>query len=162
MALTKKTNRVLIIGTPGAGKSTFAVDYAKKHNLPLIHLDQEYFLPNWKKRFTHEEWEAHLETLIAQPQWVMDGNYSKTLARRLEIADHVIWLQVPMWKACVRVLKRELGHLLGLTPKGRAPQCKARISRTLLRSVFTYEKRSVSTIRHAMEQWPEKFEVLLR
>ena len=39
--------RILVIGSPGAGKSTFARRLADTLDLPLMHLDQQYWLPGW-------------------------------------------------------------------------------------------------------------------
>ena len=40
-----KAKRILVIGCPGAGKSTLSLELAELSGLPLIHLDKEY----WKK-----------------------------------------------------------------------------------------------------------------
>jgi adenylate kinase family enzyme len=39
--------RVLVIGSGGAGKSTFARRLAQWASLPLIHLDAIYWHPGW-------------------------------------------------------------------------------------------------------------------
>jgi adenylate kinase family enzyme len=39
--LLKNANRILIIGSPGSGKTFFAKRLAQKLNLPLISLDAE-------------------------------------------------------------------------------------------------------------------------
>jgi len=39
--------RILIIGSCGAGKSTFAKQLHDKLGIEVIHLDQEYWQPDW-------------------------------------------------------------------------------------------------------------------
>ena len=41
--------RIMIIGCCGSGKSTLSKSIYQITGLPLIHLDKEYFKPNWEK-----------------------------------------------------------------------------------------------------------------
>ena len=51
--------RILVIGSPGAGKSTLARRLAERLDLPLIHLDREYFGPGWTMP-SKEEWRVRV------------------------------------------------------------------------------------------------------
>jgi len=97
--------RVLIIGSPGAGKSTIAVELARRTGLPVIHLDQHYWRAGWAEP-DKESWAADVEKLTAGERWIMDGNYSGTLEQRLKRADTVIDLHLPGWLCFGRVLRR--------------------------------------------------------
>ena len=78
--------KILILGNGGAGKSTFAADMGARFSLPVVHLDRLWWLPGWVNRST-EEFDALLADRLARPAWVMDGNYHRTLQRRLCAAD---------------------------------------------------------------------------
>lgn len=67
--------RVLVIGCPGAGKSTFARALQGATGLPLYYLDQLFHLPDG----SHEG----LAAILKAPRWIIDGNYQRTLAPRL-------------------------------------------------------------------------------
>lgn len=97
--------RVLIVGSPGAGKSTLAVALADRTGLPLYHLDQLYWQPGWVEP-DGDQWRATLERVLAQPCWIIDGNYGGTLDARLARADTVIDLDVPSWRCLARVIGR--------------------------------------------------------
>jgi adenylate kinase family enzyme len=97
--------RVLILGCCGAGKSTFAKQLQTATGLPLIHLDQVHWLPNWVE-LDIETFRQKLEPLVEQPRWIMDGNFAATLDVRLAKADTVIYLDTPTWKCLWRVVKR--------------------------------------------------------
>ena len=99
--------RILVIGSPGAGKSTLAAAMARRTGLPLIHLDQHAWLPGWKE-MERGQWQARVGELIAGDHWIIDGNYTGSLARRLERADTVIMLDYPAWLCLGRVLRRVL------------------------------------------------------
>ena len=99
--------RVLIIGCSGAGKSTLARQMGRLLDLPVIHLDREYWQPGWTPR-VNEEFDEIVEELIARPRWIIDGNYGRTLERRLARADTVIHLDFPRWRCLYRICKRVL------------------------------------------------------
>jgi adenylate kinase family enzyme len=102
--------KILIIGCSGAGKSTLARQVGRITDLPVIHLDQHYWPPGWQEP-DRATWRCKVSALIAQPRWVMDGNYRRTLALRLAEADTVIFLDFPTWLCLVRVLRRVGGSV---------------------------------------------------
>lgn len=103
--LTKSMQKILIIGCSGAGKSTFARRLHAVTRLPLIHLDQYYWKPNWVEP-DWQEWRQTLAMLLEKPSWIMDGNFGGTMDLRIGKADLVIYLDFPAWLCLWRVLKR--------------------------------------------------------
>jgi len=97
--------RILVIGSPGAGKSTLAHKLARHTGLPLYHLDKLFWLPGWVER-DRDEGRAELAGVLAQQRWIIDGNYGSTLPVRLERADTVVWLDYPTHLCLARVFKR--------------------------------------------------------
>jgi adenylate kinase family enzyme len=55
--------RVTVVGSPGAGKSTFSKRLAAKLNLELIHLDKEYWQPGWVET-PKEQWKTRQKVLV--------------------------------------------------------------------------------------------------
>jgi len=100
--------RVLVIGSPGSGKSAFSQRLASRAGLPLIHLDEHFWLPNWTRRFDADGWTAALGAMIAEESWVLDGNYPRTLELRASRADFAIVLVAPRYVCFYRVIKRKL------------------------------------------------------
>ncbi|MFM5955410.1 MAG: topology modulation protein [Novosphingobium sp.] len=98
-------NRVLVIGSPGAGKSTLSHALAAATGLPLHHLDRMFWLPGWIER-DRDEGRAILEQVLAQDRWIIDGNYGSTLPLRIARADTVVWLDYPTHLCLRRALKR--------------------------------------------------------
>ena len=97
--------RILILDCSGAGKSTLARALQAKLELPIIHLDQHYWKPNWVES-TKEEWETNVQELIAGDEWIMDGNYGGTLDIRIPRTDTIIFLDVSTWTCLYRVTRR--------------------------------------------------------
>ena len=101
--------RILVIGSPGAGKSVLARRLAERFDLPLIHLDREYFSPGWVE-MRRALWRARVAELVRRPEWVMDGNYSSTFDLRVPRAEAVVWLDLPRLTCLARVIRRVLRY----------------------------------------------------
>ena len=100
--------RVLVIGCPGAGKTTFAKQLAAKTGLPLIHLDFYYHdkSKNYYAQENKETWFAHVRQLMKPDEWIMDGNYSSTFPERFEKADTIIFFDFPLHLRLYGIFKR--------------------------------------------------------
>lgn len=83
--------RYLVIGTSGAGKSTFARAFASAMAVPHVELDELFWAENWSPRPT-EEFTMSVSKVASEERWVIDGNY--TVARDVlwPLATHVVWL----------------------------------------------------------------------
>lgn len=87
--------KVMIIGCPGAGKSTFSKALQNKTGLPLFHLDMLF----WNKDKTHVSrvvFDERLERILSQDSWIIDDNYGRTLETRLKACDTVFLLDFPV------------------------------------------------------------------
>ena len=96
--------RVLIIGPCGAGKSRLALELAAATGLPAYHMDRLHWKPGWVES-SRDELIAKLEPILAQDRWIIDGNYSDTLDKRLPRSDTVILLDLPRRVYRWRVIK---------------------------------------------------------
>jgi adenylate kinase family enzyme len=132
--------RVLVIGCPGAGKSTFARRLATQCGLPLVELDRAYWRPGWIAT-PREEWLPLVQQLCAAPAWVMDGNYSNSLPVRLACADTVIWLDYPRHICMRRVLARSIRNY-GRVRDGLPEGCPDRLSMEFLAYVWNFPAKS--------------------
>lgn len=118
--------RVLVIGSPGAGKSTLATAIARRTGLPLIHLDRLHWHAGWVEA-DRAEWEPEVRAVVARDKWVIDGNYGGTLALRLARADTAIWLDFPAWLCLWRIVRRAIRYR-GRTRPDMADGCPERLS----------------------------------
>ena len=91
--------KVLIIGCPGAGKSTFARKLSKKTGLPLHYLDMIWHRAD-RTTVSPEEFDSRLDEILATDEWIIDGNYMRTMPRRLCKADTVFFLTFLLMYAC--------------------------------------------------------------
>jgi len=98
-------DRIAIIGSAGAGKSTLALKIAKIVNLPLFHMDRLFWKPGWVET-PKSEFNAIVEEVSKKPRWIIDGNYSRTMDIRLDAADMIIFLDYSRFLCLFRAIKR--------------------------------------------------------
>lgn len=118
--------RLLIIGSPGAGKSTLAAEVARLTGLPLVHLDRLHWKAGWVES-GKDEFDSKLRDAIARPRWVIDGNYGRTLPLRLTRADTVVDLDLPRWQCVLGVFRRAVMNR-GRTRSDMAPGCPEQLN----------------------------------
>ena len=85
--------RILIIGSPGSGKSTFARKLRDKTGLPLFYLDMLFHRSD-RTTASREEFDAELKRIAALQEWIIDGNYQRTLPFRFEACTEVFFFDL--------------------------------------------------------------------
>lgn len=78
-----KFKRVLVLGCPGSGKSHFARRLAEITDFPLFHLDLIWHRAD-RTTVSQQEFDTRLDRILEGTRWIIDGNFQRTLARRLE------------------------------------------------------------------------------
>ena len=129
----------MIIGCSGAGKSTLARQLGPLLALPVVHLDQLYWLPGWRTR-SRADFDALLDAELAKPRWLMDGNFDRTLAHRLAACDTVIYLDYPRHVCLRRVGKRVLSNW-GHRRPDMADGCPEKLDIAFLGWVWGFRRR---------------------
>lgn len=87
--------KIIVIGSPGAGKSTFSRKLRDITSLPLYHLDMINHKPD-RTTVTREEFDRQLSEILRTDKWIIDGNYQRTIEMRLEKCDTVFLLDFPL------------------------------------------------------------------
>ena len=131
--------RILVIGSGGAGKSTLARQVAERLALPIVHLDARYWHAGWTTT-PKDEWAREVARLIAGDAWVMDGNYSGTLDLRIPAADTVVFLDVPRLVCLWRVVKRRMEFRNRSRPD-MPPECPERLTWQFIDWIWRYPRR---------------------
>ena len=99
--------KVIIIGCPGSGKSTFARTLQNKTGLPLFYLD----MLKWNSDKTTVSKEIFLDRLngiLSEDEWIIDGNYAATIELRMSVCDTVFFLDYPL-EVCLSGIKARQG-----------------------------------------------------
>ena len=99
--------KVIVIGCPGSGKSTFSRALHEKTGIPLHHLDMMF----WNADRTTVEKSVFLERLhsaMEQDEWIIDGNYGSTIEMRLAACDTAFFLDYPA-EVCLEGVRARRG-----------------------------------------------------
>jgi len=152
--------KILVIGSGGAGKSTFAKRLGDTLKIEVIHLDQIYWKPNWVKT-EKDEWEKIVEQLAARESWIMDGNFGGTREMRIRACDTVIFLDIPRRICLYRILKRLLLYH-GKTRPDMAAGCVEKFDPEFILWVWNYPNRSRRAVFEELEGSAEKNCIVLR
>jgi adenylate kinase family enzyme len=108
--------RIVVVGTSGAGKTTLAARLAARLGVPHVELDSLYWGPNWTgsggSPEADERWRQRVASAASGDAWVVDGNSS--VARRVlwPRADTIVWLDYSLPLVFWRVLRRSLRRAL--------------------------------------------------
>lgn len=86
--------KVIVIGCPGAGKTTFAEKLNKLTGLPLFYLDAIWHRPD-RTHISREEYDERLSEILKLDTWIIDGNYNRTIEVRLRASDTVFLFDLP-------------------------------------------------------------------
>ena len=158
MAAADSPRRWLLLGSGGSGKSTLARALAARLDLPLVHLDREYWRAGWDPT-PKPEWRARVEELAGRDAWVMDGNYSGTLDIRMPRADVVVLLDLNPVLCLWRITKRRW-----LDPhRTDIPEdCPDRLDLEFLHWVASYRWRSLPRVRKRIAENPHLKVFVLR
>jgi adenylate kinase family enzyme len=98
--------RILVLGSSGSGKTTFALHLGELLGLPIIHLDAHFWQPGWVST-PQDEWRKSVVELAAAPAWIMDGTYERSLDLRIPLAEALIQIDVSRWACLWRIYKRK-------------------------------------------------------
>lgn len=99
--------KVIVIGCPGSGKTTFAEKLNKCTGLPLYYLDAIWHKPD-KTHISRDEFDERIRDIFNTSEWIIDGNYNRTIEMRLQQCDTVFLFDLPT-DVCLQGAKERLG-----------------------------------------------------
>lgn len=140
--ITTHMQRILIVGNAGAGKTTFARQLAQKTGLHLVHLDRLFWHGNWQQ-LDRAQFDALLQKELERPEWIIDGNFSRTLPHRLQYCDTLFFFDLPTI-TCLAGITQRIFAYWGKTRPDMGGSCPERFDKqklSLYRGVLTYNRR---------------------
>lgn len=135
-------NKIMIVGSPGSGKTTLALKLSRLTGIPVIHLDKLFWREGWN-HVSREEFDELLKKALSGEKWIIDGNYGRTLDIRLQHADTVIFLACNRLLCLFRVLKRTVISY-GKTRFDMGDGCPERFDFEFIKYVWSFDKKSIT------------------
>lgn len=141
--------RVIVIGCPGSGKSTFSRALREITDLPLVYLDQLYW--NADRTIVDKPvFRARLAEAMAGDRWIIDGNYGSTMEMRMQAADTVFFLDYPV-EVCIEGVRARMGK-----PREDIPWVETEEDGEFIDFIRTYRTDSRPKVLALLEQYTDK------
>lgn len=146
--------KVIVIGSPGAGKSTFSRKLRDKTRLPLFYLDMIWHKPD-KTNITREEFHEKLEEIMEKDAWIIDGNYQRTLEIRLQTCDTVFFLDYPV-EVCLEGASSRIG-----TEREDLPWVETEFDEEFRQFIVDFPKEQLPQMYELLEKYKQEKEWII-
>ncbi len=146
--------RILVIGCPGAGKSTFSRRLRDILQLPLFYLDMLWHKPD-KTNVSREEFDARLAEILSGERWIVDGNYQRTLPWRLARCTTVFFLDYPV-EVCLEGAAQRVGQV-----REDMPWVETELDPEFQRCIETFSQVKRPEILALLEEYREGREIVV-
>ena len=147
--------KVIVIGCPGSGKTTFSEKLHQKTNLPLYYLDAIWHKPD-KTHIARSEFDERLHEILNEDFWIIDGNYQRTLETRLQFCDTVFFFDLPV-EVCLEGAVSRLG-------KGRydMPWIEKELSLEFKQQIELFPNNQLPQIYELFEKYKENNVIIFK
>lgn len=146
--------RILVIGCSGAGKSTLSKQLASITGLPLVHLDKLYWKPGWQA-CAKEEIDQKIIAALSAPEWIIDGNFNRTLEMRLKKCDTVIFMDYSRFACLMGCLVRRIVNN-GKTRDDMGEGCVERLDWSFIKYIWSFRKTRAPQYRILLKDYGNK------
>ena len=151
--------KVLVMGSPGAGKSTFARRLGDALGLPVIHLDKVFWNAGWVET-PRPAFREKVQALVDGPAWVMDGEFNGAcIEARVAAADKIIYLDTPRLLCMWRILWRSF-RTYGQVRADMAPGCPEQFSWDFFKYAWNHRRDHRPRTLALISAAPEKLVIL--
>ena len=148
-------SRVMVVGCPGSGKSTFSRALRDATGLPLYPLDMMYWTPE-RATVPREVFRAKLCELIEQDTWIIDGNYGSTIEWRLARCNLAFFLDYPL-EVCLDGIRSRFGK-----PREDMPWVEIEENAEFVEYIKRFEAESKPHILRLFERYSDKRVITFR
>ena len=146
--------KVIIVGCPGAGKSTFARKLNQITNLPLYHLDMLWHKPD-RTNISKEKFDEELKKILKKDKWIMDGNYQRTLEMRLKECDTAFLLDYPL-EVCLSGAQSRIGK-----KREDLPWLEEKFDENFKNWILNFEKEKLPQIYDLLDKYKENKNIVI-
>ena len=138
--------KILVIGCPGAGKSTLARSLRDRTGLPLVYLDCLWHRPDGS-HVTREAFDRALQEQLARPEWIIDGNYLRTMEPRMAACDTIFLMDYPL-EVCLAGAQSRVG-----TRHEDLPWVEEELDAEFLQYILDFGQAQMPAIRAGLEAY---------
>lgn len=141
--------KIIVIGCPGSGKSTFARALHHKMGIPICHLDTLFWNAD-KTAVEKSVFRERLTRVLEMNAWIIDGNYASTMEIRMAACDTVFFLDYPT-DVCLAGVKARIGK-----PRGDMPWIETEEDAEFVEFIKGYNKEQKPKVLALLTQYRHK------
>ena len=144
--LKQSPRRIIVIGSPGSGKSTFSRKLRDRTGLPLYYLDMIFHHLD-RTTASREEFDQKLSEILQTDQWIIDGNYQRTLALRFEKCTEIFLFDLPV-EQCLEGAASRIGQI-----REDMPWVEEEFDPEFRQYILDFQKNQMPGINELIEQF---------
>ncbi len=153
--------KIVIIGSAGAGKSTLARKLDPILNMKAFHLDRLLWEYDWKGKAEFERMELLEKFAFGGKRWIIEGNYLRSSKIHLDTADTIIFLDISPLVCCWHLIRRSCEYYN--CPRYDIPsRCTDKITLRRLWKTLTFPFHGRKMIEQTLSHYESKHIITLR
>lgn len=147
-------SKIIVIGSPGAGKSVFSKKLKDITNLPLYHLDMLYHKTDGT-HISREEFDDKLRKIFENDNWIIDGNYQRTLEMRLKECDTVFLLDFPT-EVCLEGAESRVGK-----KRDDMPWAEEKLNEEFKQFIIDFANEKLPQIYQLLDKYKDSLNIII-
>lgn len=147
-------SKIIVIGSPGAGKSVFSKKLKDITNLPLYHLDMLYHKPDGT-HISREEFDDKLRKIFETDNWIIDGNYQRILEMRFKECDTVFLLEFPT-EVCLEGAESRVGK-----KRDDMPWAEEKLNEEFKQFIIDFANEKLPQIYQLLDKYKDNLNIII-
>lgn len=140
--------KIIVIGCPGSGKTTFSQKLSEKLGIRIFYLDAIWHKED-RTHISRDEFDLALGEILKLGSWIIDGNYSRTLERRMSCCDTVIFFDLPT-RVCIDGAQSRIGK-----KRCDIPWVDSELDPEFLREIEEFKDRNLPAILELLDKYKD-------
>ena len=140
--------KIIVIGCPGSGKTTFAEKLRDRTGLTLFYLDAIWHKPD-RTHISREEFDERILEIFSLDSWIIDGNYSRTVERRMAECDTVFLFDLPV-EVCLHGAISRIGK-----KRYDMPWCETELDPAFKEEIIEFPAKNLPRIYELIEKYKD-------
>ena len=153
--MNKIGNKIIVIGLPGSGKSTFSKELHNITKLPLYHLDNIFWKAD-RTNISREEFDLKLGEILKEDSFIIDGLYHRTMEVRMQASDTIIFLDYPL-ELCLEGVKARVG-----TKRTDIPWVEETLDPEFVQYIINSNDTGLAKIKNLLDKYKDKKIVIFK